>query len=90
MRAIFANQNVSESAISRSQNVRKGVTAIYEYIWANLVLRTNHMTFLTNRFSKLNSLPTSTIFVSGTSGVTAILKYQSVSPIGCLDHGFII
>ena len=39
------------------------------------------MTFLTNRFPRLISLPTSAIFVSGTIGVTAILKYRSVNPI---------
>ena len=48
----------------------------------------NHVTFLTNRFSKLISLPMSTIFVSGTSEsvfyflefscITAILKIQGV------------
>ena len=41
----------------------------------------NHGIFLTSRFSRLISLPTSTIFVSGTSGFTAILKYRSVNPI---------
>ena len=39
------------------------------------------MTFLINRFSRLISLPTSAIFVSETSGITAILKYRSVNPI---------
>ena len=39
------------------------------------------MTFLTNRFSRLISLLTSTIFVSGTSSITAILKYWSVNSI---------
>ena len=33
---------------------------------ADVVLSTNHVIFLTNRFSKQISLPTSTIFVSGT------------------------
>ena len=46
-----------------------------------VVVSTNHVTFLTNRFPRLISLPTSAIFVSGTSGITAILKYRSVSPI---------
>ena len=41
---------------------------------ADIVVSTNHVTFLTNRFSRLISLPTSTIFVSGTSGITAIFK----------------
>ena len=40
----------------------------------DVVMSTNHVTFLTNRFSRLISLPTSTIFVSGTSGITVILK----------------
>ena len=39
---------------------------------ADVILSTNHVTFWTNRF--LISLLTSTIFVSGTSGITAILK----------------
>ena len=47
----------------------------------DVVVSTNHVTFLTNRFSRLISLPTSAIFVSGTSGITAILKYRSVNPI---------
>ena len=48
---------------------------------ADIIVNTNHVTFMTNRFQKLISLPTSTIFVSGTSGITAILKYRSVDPI---------
>ena len=36
-------------------------------------MSTNPLTFLTNRLSRLISLPTSTIFVYGTSGMTAIL-----------------
>ena len=48
---------------------------------ADVVVSTNHVTFLTNRFLRLISLPTSAIFVSGTSGITAILKYRSVNPI---------
>ena len=48
---------------------------------ADVVLSTNHVTFLTYRFPRLISLPTSTIFVSGTSGITAIFKYRSVNPI---------
>ena len=39
------------------------------------------MVFLANRFPRLIRLPTSTIFVSGTSGITAIFKYRSVNPI---------
>ena len=39
------------------------------------------MVFLANRFPRLIILPTSAIFVSGTSGITAILKYRSVNPI---------
>ena len=48
---------------------------------ADVVVSTNHVTFLTNRFLRLISLPTSAIFVSGTSGITAVLKYRSVKPI---------
>ena len=48
---------------------------------ADVVVRTNHVTFLTNRFPRLIILPMSAIFVSGTSGITAILKYRSVNPI---------
>ena len=47
----------------------------------NVVVSTNYVTFLTNMFPRLISLPTSAIFVSGTSGITAILKYRSVNPI---------
>ena len=46
----------------------------------DVVVNPNHVTFLTNSFSRLISLP-STTFVSGTSGITAILKYRSVNPI---------
>ena len=48
---------------------------------AEVVVSTNHVTFLTNRFPRLISLPTSAIFVSGTSGITAILKYRGLNPI---------
>ena len=44
-------------------------------------MSTNHVVFLTNRFPRLISLPMSAIFVSGTSGITAILKYGRVNPI---------
>ena len=47
----------------------------------DVVVSTNHVTFLTNRFSRLISLPTSTIFVLGTSDIMTILKYRSVNPI---------
>ena len=39
------------------------------------------MVFLANRFPKLISLPAFAIFVSRTSGITAILKRRSVNPI---------
>ena len=39
---------------------------------AYVVVNANHVTFLTNRFPRLISLPTSAIFVSGTSGITVI------------------
>ena len=49
---------------------------------ADVVVSTNHVTFLTNRFPRLISLLTSAIFVSGTSGITAIKKkYRGVNPI---------
>ena len=43
-------------------------------------MSTNHVVFLANKFPRLISLPTSAIFVSGTSGIMAILKYRSVNP----------
>ena len=51
---------------------------------ADVVVSTNHVTFLTNRFPGLISLPTSTIFVS--SGIMAILKYRSINPISLSDR----
>ena len=48
---------------------------------ADLVVSTNHLIFLSNRFPRLISLPMSTIFFLGTSGITAILKYRSINPI---------
>ena len=48
---------------------------------ADVVVSTNHVNFLANRFPRLISLPTSDIFISRTSGITAILKYRSVNPI---------
>ena len=48
---------------------------------ADVAVNTNHVVFQANRFPRLISLPTSAIFVSGTSGITAILKYRSVNPI---------
>ena len=47
----------------------------------DVVVSTKHMTFLTNRLVRLISLPTSTIFVLQTSGITTILKYRGVNPI---------
>ena len=47
----------------------------------DVVVSTHHVTFMANRFPRLISLPTSAIFVSGTSGIMAILKYRSVNPI---------
>ena len=49
---------------------------------------TNHEIFLTNRFPRLISLPMSTIFVSGTSGITVILKYRGVNPIDLTQGHF--
>ena len=48
---------------------------------ADVVVSTNHVTFLTKRFLRLINLPRSAIFVSGTSGIMAISKYRSVNPI---------
>ena len=48
---------------------------------ADVVLSTNHVVLLANKFPRLISIVTSTIFVSGTSGITSILKYRRVSPI---------
>ena len=39
------------------------------------------MVLLANRFPRLISILTSAIFVSRTSGITSILKYNSVNPI---------
>ena len=47
---------------------------------ADVVVSTNHVIFLTNRFPRLISLLTFTIFCSETSGIKAILKYRSVNP----------
>ena len=47
----------------------------------DVVVSTKNVVFLANRFPRLISLATSAIFVSGTSGITAILKYKSVNPI---------
>ena len=51
-------------------------------------MSTNHRFFLANRFPKLISLPTSAIFVSGSSGITAILKYRSVNPINLITVNY--
>ena len=50
---------------------------------ADGVVSTNQVVFLANMLPRLISLPTSAIFVSGTSDITAILKYRSVNPISC-------
>ena len=51
----------------------------------DVVVSINHVTFWTNSFLRRISLQISTIFVSGTSGITATLKYRSVNPIS-LQH----
>ena len=48
---------------------------------ADVILCTNHVTLLTNRFTRLISLQISTIFFSGTTTQTYILKYRSVNPL---------
>ena len=48
---------------------------------ADVIVSTNHVTFLTNMFPRLFSLLTSAIFVSGISSMKAILKHRSVNPI---------
>ena len=45
------------------------------------VVSTDHVVLLANRFPRLISILTSTIFVSRTSGITSILKYRSVNPV---------
>ena len=57
---------------------------------ADVLVSTNYVTFLTNRFLRLISLPTSTVFDSETSGITAILKYRSVNPTMCQKRVLII
>ena len=48
----------------------------------DVVRSINHVTFLTNRFSKLISLPTTTIFVSGTSeSVSYFLEFSCIMAI---------
>ena len=85
--AVSGSQNVREWVLES----REYIEAIFD-MWsapnaqdkikgADVVVNTNHATFLTTSFSKLISLPSSTIFVSGTSGITAILKYRSVNSI---------
>ena len=48
------------------------------------------MVFLANRFPRLIILPTSAIFVSGTSGITAILKYRSVNSVSYTHGNYIL
>ena len=52
---------------------------------ADVVVSTNHLVFLANRFPRLISLPKSAIFVSRTRGIAAILKYSLTSQ-GHLAH----
>ena len=47
----------------------------------DVVLSTDHVVLLAYRFPRLISILMSAIFVSGTSGITPILKYMSVNPI---------
>ena len=51
---------------------------------ADVVLSTNDVVFLANRFPRLISALTSAIFVSGTSGITSILEYRRVNPISII------
>ena len=53
----------------------------------DVVVSTTHVTFLTNMFPRLISLPMSAIFISRTSGITAISKYRSVNPIDSIHRG---
>ena len=48
---------------------------------ADVVVSTNNVIFLTNRFPRLISVPTFTIFALGKSGITAMLINGSVNPI---------
>ena len=84
-------------AVSGSQNVRERVIGSREYIWliqthfyfardniksADVVGSINHVTFLINRFSRLISLLTPTIFVSGTSElVSYFLEFSCITTI---------
>ena len=52
---------------------------------ADVVVSANHMVFLANKLPRLINLTTSAIFVSGTSGITAILEYRSVNPITLVE-----
>ena len=56
----------------------------------DIVVSTNHVTFLTNRFPRLISILTSALFVSGTRGIMAILKYRSVNPIRLINEIYLI
>ena len=85
-----------ESAVSGSQNVREWVLGRQVYIGNPCHVtgskcmgqnqRCRHSCEhksrdFNSRFLRPISLPTSTIFVLGTRGITAILKYRSVNPI---------
>ena len=87
MCAVSVSQNVRECVLGRREYIYSilvvipALNARDKIKVADVIVNTNYVTFLTNRFPRLISLSTSTIFVSGTCGITAILKYRSVNPI---------
>ena len=92
--AVSGNQNVRECVLGKREYM-EAILVMYsspnmrdKIKGADVVVSKNHVTFLTNRFSRLISLLTSTIFVWGSNGITAILKYSSVNPISLTDYQF--
>ena len=87
MCAVSVSENVKEQVLGRREYIqvilvmRSAPNAQDKIKGADVVVSTNNVIFLSNRFPRLISLLTSAIFVSGTSGITPILKYMSVNPI---------
>ena len=71
------DESISRQSFSCDRLQKRGI----KIKGADVVVSTNHVTFLTNRFPGLISLPTPAVFVSVTSGIKAILEYRSVNPI---------
>ena len=74
---VLEDESIYRQSLSCSRLQKRGTKIEV----ADVVVSTNHVVFLANRFPRLISLPTPAIFVSGTSGITTILKYRSVNPI---------